>query len=117
MRSPCVVECELSGNATACGRHAVVGMQINLFVFDASPETLDEDVVAPGTLAVHADVDVGVFERLGEVDGREPRSLISGLPNLRIASFSASRQGAVSGVVDNRQARTLQLDQSCTATK
>ena len=71
MRSPRVVECQVSGNAAARSRHAVVGMQVNFLVFDAAPEPLDEDVVAPRALAVHADLDVGVLQRFDEVDRRE----------------------------------------------
>ena len=36
-----------------------VGAQIDLLVFDRFPDALDEDVVAPGALAVHADPDAG----------------------------------------------------------
>ena len=34
-----------------------VGAEIDLLVFDRSPYPFDEDVVAPGALAVHADRD------------------------------------------------------------
>jgi hypothetical protein len=34
---------------------AVVGVQVDLPVFDRAPEALDEDVVAPHTASVHAD--------------------------------------------------------------
>jgi len=36
----------------------LIGSEIDLLVFDRFPEPLDEDVVAPGTLAVHADLDL-----------------------------------------------------------
>jgi hypothetical protein len=35
-----------------------IGPQIDLLVLDAAPEALNKDVVAPGTLAANADLDV-----------------------------------------------------------
>ena len=43
--------------------------------------------------------------------------MISGLPWRRIASFRASVHGPVSRVVESRQAKTLRLNQSSTATR
>jgi len=40
---------------------------MDLLVFDAAPQPLDEDVVTPGALAVHADGDAIAGERAGEV--------------------------------------------------
>jgi hypothetical protein len=44
------------------------GVQIHRFVFDAPPQSLDEDVVDPAALAVDADASAGVLEH------PEPRS-------------------------------------------
>ena len=52
------------------------GSEIDLLVLDRPPEPLDEDVVAPGTLAVHADGDAGLVQHAGEVVAGEPRALI-----------------------------------------
>ena len=52
MRSPRVVEVQISGEARAGLRDAVIGMQVDLLVFDRPPETFDEDVVAPSSLQV-----------------------------------------------------------------
>ncbi len=68
MRSSAVVELQISGQALSGDRYPVVGAQIDLLVFDRSPEPFDEDVVPPRALAVHADLDVGVLQRLDEVD-------------------------------------------------
>jgi hypothetical protein len=84
MRSPCVVECQIVGDAAACGRHGVVGMQLNLFVFDATPQTLDEDVVAPGPFSVHDDLEARVPQRLDKVDGCELAALVR-VHDLRLA--------------------------------
>ena len=40
----------------------IVRLQIHLFVFDAFPEPLDENVVAPAVLAIHADPDFVILE-------------------------------------------------------
>lgn len=44
-----------------------VGMQINLLVFDRTPEPLDKDIVPPCALAIHRDFDFCVFQYLREV--------------------------------------------------
>ncbi len=43
--------------------------------------------------------------------------MISGGPNLWIASFSASRQNSASSVLEMRQASTLRVNQSMMATR
>ena len=84
------------GPGSVSGRYMVVGAQIDLLVFDAPPEALDEDVVAPCALAVHTDLDVGVLQRLDEVDGRELPSLVR-IHDLRLA-------GPTDGLVESVQA-------------
>lgn len=68
---------------------AVVGPQIHLLVFDAAPESLDEHVIAPGALAVHADRNAVVGERAGEGRSGELRTLI-GIEHLWFAVTSKS---------------------------
>jgi len=48
--------------------NAVVSVQIYLFIFDGSPQPFDEDVISPGSLSIHADRDVSVFENFDEVN-------------------------------------------------
>src|ERR1035437_5670019 len=75
MRSAGIVEVEVTANRGAGLGDGVVGLQINLLVFDGFPKALDEHIVAPGSLAVHADGDP-VFEKnageagAGELAGR-----------------------------------------------
>ena len=54
----------------------LVGPQIDLFVLDRSPEPLDEYVVAPGALAVHADLNAVPLEHGDERPIGELRALI-----------------------------------------
>ena len=61
-----VVEAEVATDRGSGIGHRVIGAQVDLLVFDGSPEPLDENVVTPGALAVHADRDVGVEKHAGE---------------------------------------------------
>jgi hypothetical protein len=45
MRTAVIVEVEIAANRTAGVGHAVVSSEIQLLVFDAAPQSLDEDVV------------------------------------------------------------------------
>src|SRR5215213_4614016 len=54
MRSAGVVEAEIPADRGAGLGDRVVSSEVDLLVLDRSPEPLDEDVEAPGTLAVHA---------------------------------------------------------------
>ena len=61
-----------------------VGSQIDLLVFDAAPQPLNEHVVPPGPFAVHADGDAVAGKQVGEGRPGELRALsvlkMSGLP-------------------------------------
>src|SRR3954468_3447702 len=57
MRSACVVEVEIPADRSTGLGDGAVSSEGDLLVLDRSPEPLDEDVVAPSTLAVHADPD------------------------------------------------------------
>ena len=84
MWASAVVKGQIAANPGAGVWDRLIGVKINLLVFDRAPEPLDEDVVAPGTFAVHGDADFGILQHLDEVDGRELASLVvlkmSGLP-------------------------------------
>ena len=57
MWATAIVEVEISADRAAGLADAFVGSQIDLLVFDATPQPLDEHVVPPGPFAVHADGD------------------------------------------------------------
>jgi hypothetical protein len=84
-----VVEVQIAANRCARLADAVVGPQIHLLVFDAAPQPLDEHVVAPRALAVHADRNVVVGEHAGEGRARELRTLV-GVEDLRLAVLGQS---------------------------
>ena len=53
MRTPAVVELDVTPDAGLRFADAVVGVQIHFLVLDAAPEPFDEDIVAPAPLPVH----------------------------------------------------------------
>jgi len=61
-----VVEAEVSLQSASGLGDRVVRTQVDLLVFDAAPQPLDEHVVEPAPLAVHADADTGALEPVGE---------------------------------------------------
>jgi len=61
-----IVERQVTGDAFLGRAHAVVRMQVNLFVFHRLPQPFDEHVVAPAALAVHADGDAFPVEYADE---------------------------------------------------
>lgn len=58
MGSPGIIEIQVSPDGFAGIADRVVGFEVDLLVFHRPPEALDEDVVAPRALAVHADADI-----------------------------------------------------------
>src|SRR3954467_1040593 len=84
MRSAGGVEAEMPADRGAGLGDRVASSEVDLLVLDRSPEPLDEDVVAPGTLAVHADGDPVPGRHAGEGPAGEPAALI-GVEDLRPA--------------------------------
>jgi hypothetical protein len=66
MRTQSVVKVEISAQRRAGLCDRVVGLEVDLFVFHAAPQPLDEDVVALGAFAVHADGDLAIQQDAGE---------------------------------------------------
>ena len=61
-----VVEIEVpSKSRPDCGDR-IISMKVNFFVLHRPPEPLHEHVIAPATLAIHADCNALVLERLRE---------------------------------------------------
>ncbi len=75
MWASAIVKGQISTDADAGLRHGLVGVEINLLIFDRPPEPLDEDIVPPRALAIHRDGDFRLLQHGGEVNGRELRSL------------------------------------------
>ena len=67
MRAAAIVKIEIPPNRGARLWYAVIAVQIDLLVLHRPPEPLDEHVVPPGALAVHANRDAALDEHAGEV--------------------------------------------------
>ncbi len=76
MGSLSVVERKVRAEPASQLTAGLVSFEVNVFVFDAPPETLDKDVVDPAALAVHADLDPRGFQFVDPVVARKLRSLI-----------------------------------------
>lgn len=76
MRSPAVVEVEMSADRGSSLRHAGVSARVALLAFDRLPEALDEDVGAPSALAIHADPDVRADQPAAGLAAGELRALV-----------------------------------------
>jgi hypothetical protein len=60
-----------------CLTDAVVSMQVDLFVFDAPPQSFHEHVVPPAAFAIHADGDVVLFQQPGKFKAGELMKLLA----------------------------------------
>src|SRR6202040_3807163 len=61
-----------------------IGVEVDLLVFQATPQSLDKDVVHESPFAVHADGDLVALQRGGELVAGELAALV-GIKNLRPA--------------------------------
>src|SRR5215217_7396216 len=84
MRPAGVVEAEIAADRGTGLGDRVVSSEVDLLVLDRSPQPLDEDVVAPSALAVHADGDLVPGQHTGEGLAGELAALI-GVEDLRPA--------------------------------
>src|SRR5450631_4735971 len=89
MRSSAIVEVEVTPDRCARLGRGVVSSEIHLLVLDATPQPLDEDVVPPGALAVHADSDPIFDQHAGECRAGELAALIR-VEDFRLAVASKS---------------------------
>src|SRR6202022_4621608 len=89
MRASSVIKAEVDSDRSMGVADAVVGPQIHLLVLDAAPQTFDEHIVPPSSLAVHADRNAVVGEHAGECRARELRALVR-VEDVRLAVTSQS---------------------------
>lgn len=70
-----IVKVQITTDPRAGLGHGLVGVEVDLFVFDRPPKPFDEDIVPPRALAVHRDRNLSFLQHRREVDGCELRSL------------------------------------------
>ncbi len=66
MGSSRIVELEVSPESSPGFRNRFIRPQVNLLVFDASPEPLDEHAISPAPPPVHADLDSALLQQAGK---------------------------------------------------
>lgn len=71
-----VVKGDSATDANLGLRACLPGVQIDAFIFQGSPKTLDEDVVDGAALAGHRDPGVGPLQPIGPGEGCELAALI-----------------------------------------
>ena len=76
MRAQLVVEPDVAADVVLALVGGLVGAKIDLFVFDGSPEPLNEHVVAPSALPVHADGNAVPLEEIDEAAIGELAALV-----------------------------------------
>ena len=62
MLSLSVVKFQVVTNFTTCFHNEFVGMQVDFFVVDATPQALDKYIAHPAAFAVHADLYIIVLK-------------------------------------------------------
>ncbi len=75
MRTLCVVEHEVLRQTQCQLAHAGIPLQIEVFILEAPPEPLDEDIVQRPALPIHADRNALALEDIGEGRAGELRAL------------------------------------------
>ena len=61
-----IVEPEIVSNTQPGLGNRIVGLEIHLLVFQATPQALYKHIVYPTTFAVHADLDISLLENACE---------------------------------------------------
>ncbi len=76
MRAYGIVETDPRGDQVFSDEAIHHFMQIDRFVFEATPQPLDEDVVHASPTTVHGDLDIRGSQNIGESGGRKLAALI-----------------------------------------
>ena len=77
MRAPFIVELEIALQTLPCLGDRIIGVQVDLLIFHAFPEPLDQHVVDPAALAVHADLDAVPLDQADELRAGKLATLVS----------------------------------------
>ena len=88
-----IEEAEVVSQAEGESRHGVVVPNIDVLIFDGTPEPFDKDVVQCPAPSIHADFDVFFQEPIGEARGGELAALV------RVKDFGGcDREGFLQGL-------------------
>ena len=67
VRALVIVEMEVAEQSEVEFQYGRVGLEVDIFVFDGSPKSFDENVIQGSASTVHADADVLLFQTAGEL--------------------------------------------------
>ena len=79
-----IVKFEVGVQALEGIAHLIVVFDVDFFVLHCPPQALDENVVDEAPNTIHADLNIGVLQAIGEVSAGELRALIA-VENVRFA--------------------------------
>src|SRR6266498_4172478 len=71
-----VIEADPTSDPSSCLTASLECIEEDAFIFQRSPQPLDEDIVHPAATAVHRDANVGIPQSVRERKARELRALI-----------------------------------------
>ena len=86
-----VVEAKVTAETVVCVKPGRIVVQVDLFIFNRPPQSLDEDIVQSTSTAVPADLHASVEKNFGEVGACELRALVGSF-NCRITGIEDLRR-------------------------
>ena len=103
MRSFVIVQVKIVTQTDIEAEDGLVFFDVDVLVFDRAPQPLDEDVVKDAAAAVHADLDAGCLQLVGEVAGSKLAAcLVSELVGqIRVEKQERIRHGLQLALEDN----------------
>jgi len=84
MRLDVIIELDVAFEPLLCVTNRLVHVERDLFIFEASPEVFDKDVIPPTAAANHTDLDAMVFQQACGLQTGERATLI------RVGDFRAA---------------------------
>lgn len=72
-----IVKLDIPGQPRKQGRYIGILLQVDVFIFEATPEPLNENVVHRAAATIHTDKDIGLLQGGCESGGRELNPLVS----------------------------------------
>jgi hypothetical protein len=89
--SLCIVESEILLQSQASFQHVRVCIEINILLFDASPQSFHENIIKIPPSSVHADLNIMHFQYTRKLRTGEVTALI-GIENSRLCFFQGFMQ-------------------------
>ncbi len=78
-----IIEVKVGRQASSQFGHRGIVLEVDVLVFEATPQAFDEDIVQSSATSIHTDADGGSFKTGRELIGGELRTLV-GIENGRV---------------------------------